>query len=985
MRTTSRAQRGFTLMEVMVALVIMGVVAFGLFKIFTTTNESYKRGVAGIDGQQNVRAALSWMSRELRGAKGFSRIDPDQVTFLSDEHVHNQTRTFRLDSTDRDGDGDRSELLLVRSPNDDGTPGVFTDEIAVGLDSLRFTYRDENGAVTPSRPTVREVEVFVGGKGATGFGESRTQQAHAHEIGMSTRVLCRNLGKSVPTGGDVTPPAVPTGLAVTYGCGTATAHWTPNVDHDLAGYYLFYVRGNSGPPYDGNDAEQGPSPIYVGSAATYTLTGLSMASSYSFALKAVDSADNQSGYSSRVSGTPTDTNPPATPANLTGRVVGTDQVQLDWSASADWDVARYRVTWHDSANPSTIHRDSTTTTTITVGGLTADAVETFKVYAVDGCGNQSAGTPDFVITMVPCDRDVTFPAVPTNVVASQGDGFVRLTWTPVADTDVVGYQVNLHDPVTGSSSTLLVGNVTAYAVHGLQNGSTYQFQVAARDGCGHTGGYSGNIDATPTACSGNTAPPIPPTNLTARDVGNGGTVHVSWSAAQETDALGYKVFWGLAPGTWLGNVDVGSAVSHDVTGLTAGTLYYFSASAYDVCGNESAAATAVSATPSWGCACLPTVNSPTPSDYAVLAGTVPWTATASACSTLAISRVEFQIDGTTRYVDYSAPYEFGDYGVGWTTSLDSDGPHVLVTEAVDANSCSSTDTTRVFVDNRNVGPSCLGLVSGETATVSGTYNTRMGIHALNLSRVDTYHLDKVVVSWSTSGISPQSLILGGVTKWTAAGNPGGTSPDTLALSARTDIPPDGQSLLELVWQKYPTPPPPALDLPNANIVLRFLGAPITSCGPYTVPFAPPCSLAVTVVSVTSSGVYDVIRNPHVGQVYYSDRTYTITSMPTVLSSSTLVRTAQADKNAGDSFQLKLRFYSPVRVYIAYDPRGNPPDWIRNNYTQTSYSIGVTDTGTPTLNLWTKTATAGVSTFYGNRAAGVGGGVATNYVIFVTCQ
>jgi hypothetical protein len=190
--------------------------------------------------------------------------------------------------------------------------------------------------------------------------------------------------------------------------------------------------------------------------------------------------------------------------------------------------------------------------------------------------------------------------------------------------------------------------------------------------------------------------------------------------------------------------------------------------------------------------------------------------------------------------------------------------------------------------------------------------------------------------------------------------------------------------LGIRWWTYPNPPSGPLHLEDANLAISFLGAPTAACGPYTVPFAPACSLGVTIQSVNSGNPYDVIRDVAVGQVYYTDRTYTITYLPPELAGATLVRTPNADKNKGDSHALVLRFDSSVKVSIAYDPRGNPPDWIRNNYAHSTSSIGVTDTGTPTLGLWTKTFAAGSYTFQGNKALGWSGGVGTNYVIFVTC-
>ncbi len=40
-----------------------------------------------------------------------------------------------------------------------------------------------------------------------------------------------------------------------------TLKWAANTESDLAGYKIYYKKGFSGPPYDGVDIDQGPSPI----------------------------------------------------------------------------------------------------------------------------------------------------------------------------------------------------------------------------------------------------------------------------------------------------------------------------------------------------------------------------------------------------------------------------------------------------------------------------------------------------------------------------------------------------------------------------------------------------------------------------------------------------------------------------------------------------------------------------------------------------
>ena len=971
-------ERGFTLMETLVTIVLVAIVTLGVFRIFNSTNQSFHRGTQNIDGQQNSRAALSWLTKELRGAKGFTRAASDEVTFLSDANVPNQIRTFRLDRDDQDGDGDTSELLLIRNPADDGTPGVFTDEIAVGLDSLSFIYRNSAGNVTTSRAAVQEVEVFVFATGNQMRDEDADESAQTRQSAMSSRVRCRNLGKSVPTLGDVTPPAAPTGLSVTAGCGTATIFWDANSEPDIAGYYLSYDKGSGGTPYGGIDAHQGPSPIFVGNVTTYTLTGLDQSGNYYFNLQAVDVADNSSMFTNEVQATPTDSAPPSTPTNLTGRVIGNDQIQLSWDRSPEWDVGWYTIRWLD------VRVDSTTAVSLILESLDEQETYVCMVSASDNCGNASVISSPITITMVPCDQDVDFPDIPASLAVTPGDEFVRLAWARVADDDVVGYQVYFVESGESVGYTLLVGNVDTYSVYGLENGTEYDFQVAALDGCGHVGGFTGRLSATPVQCAANTSPPATLHNLVAVDLGLGDQVSLSWTASTDSDVLGYFVYWGTTDGIWDYSVDVGESIFHTIAGLVAGTEYYFTVTAYDVCGNESLPASSARATPTWGCICPPDVRTGSPDPYDVVMGTVDWFVDAEACSTTSVARVEFEIDGTVRYVDYDDPWEYGDFGGGWTTSLEANGPHSLVARAVDENGCLASDTTTVYVDNTGVGVSCVG-VSDPEAAIEGAYDNEIVVRMANFSAVDTYELDRIVLDWDAAGAYPTQVLLDDQLAWYSGDWPDAAPGDTLALWTAFSFPPEYEFDMRIVFWDYPASGNPDLPLAEATYTATFLGGPIVECGPYEFAVAVDCFPDVSIASVNSPNPYDVAGVPVVGAKYYTDRNYTLTYLPAELEQSILVRTPNNDKNKGGSLQLKLEFPEDVTVYLAYDPRGTPPNWIRNDFDAAGLSIGVTDTGTSTLGLWRRNLDAGTHTFYGNKAVGWGGAVGTNYVIFVVCR
>lgn len=73
------------------------------------------------------------------------------------------------------------------------------------------------------------------------------------------------------------------------------------------------------------------------------------------------------------------------------------------------------------------------------------------------------------------------------------------------------------------------------------------------------------------------------------------TMRLSWSSDSEADLSGYRLRYGTAAGELESMVDAGKATSVDVSGLYLGVTYYFSVTAYDVSGNESAPSTEVQA------------------------------------------------------------------------------------------------------------------------------------------------------------------------------------------------------------------------------------------------------------------------------------------------------------------------------------------------------------------------------------------------------
>ena len=67
--------KGFTLIELLIAVAISGLVAGSIYTVFRSQHDSYVAQEQIVEIQQNIRAAMYMMAREIRMA-GY---DPDSI------------------------------------------------------------------------------------------------------------------------------------------------------------------------------------------------------------------------------------------------------------------------------------------------------------------------------------------------------------------------------------------------------------------------------------------------------------------------------------------------------------------------------------------------------------------------------------------------------------------------------------------------------------------------------------------------------------------------------------------------------------------------------------------------------------------------------------------------------------------------------------------------------------------------------------------
>jgi len=183
-------ESGFTLIELLITLVIAGVMSAAMFSFYQQNLRTDSAQSTVVRAQQNLRASLGLMIRELR----MSGYDPTKAGFTGMSSVASSGLTIRMDldgngndlgpderiaygfdaADDPDGDGiagnDAQEALgfaadLVRRTWDQGAAawGAWV-AVAEDIQAIEFYYTLANGTqtLTPATPAdIRIVEVSV--------------------------------------------------------------------------------------------------------------------------------------------------------------------------------------------------------------------------------------------------------------------------------------------------------------------------------------------------------------------------------------------------------------------------------------------------------------------------------------------------------------------------------------------------------------------------------------------------------------------------------------------------------------------------------------------------------------------------------------------------------------------------------------------------------------------------------------------------------
>ncbi len=165
--------------------------------------------------------------------------------------------------------------------------------------------------------------------------------------------------------------------------GTATIQWQANAETDLKEYRV----------YHGTASRSYGAPLPVGKVTSYTFNNLADGVTHYFAVTAVDTSSNESGFSAEVSkslsaSSVSDTQAPqvAITSPTTSGSYMTSAASINLAGSASDNVGVTQVTWSKSSGGS---GTASGTTSWSVSGISLSSGQnTINVTAKDAAGNQ---------------------------------------------------------------------------------------------------------------------------------------------------------------------------------------------------------------------------------------------------------------------------------------------------------------------------------------------------------------------------------------------------------------------------------------------------------------------------------------------------------------------------------------------------------------------------------------------------------------------
>ncbi|MFO0863079.1 MAG: fibronectin type III domain-containing protein [Gemmataceae bacterium] len=378
----------------------------------------------------------------------------------------------------------------------------------------------------------------------------------------ATNALGKSTGswQSITTPGSTAPTTPGSVKATAVSSTQINLTWTDSVNE--TGYDIYWWTS-------GGWAKRTTTPLAANSTS-YQATGLTAGTQYWFYVSAVNGATQSN--SASVSAT-TSSGAPTSPEPLKGVAASSTQINLSWTDSTGetgYNVYRWDASISNWRNLTTTPL-AANTTSYQATGLTANTTYYFYVSAVNSAGKSDTA----YITINTLGGRPTSPEPLVAKAASSST--VSLSWTDSQGEtgyDVYKYNAGAWQKIT---TTPLAANTTTYSATGLTGGTTYYFYVSAVNSVGNTD----TAYQTVTTLAG--APAVPG-NFAVKATSSS-RIDVTWSDV--SGEKGYRVYDWTGTGWHLTGTVAANVTSYSVTGLTAGSTFYYYVEAYNDTGAAS--------------------------------------------------------------------------------------------------------------------------------------------------------------------------------------------------------------------------------------------------------------------------------------------------------------------------------------------------------------------------------------------------------------
>ena len=318
------------------------------------------------------------------------------------------------------------------------------------------------------------------------------------------------------------------------------------------------------------------------SATTYSDTGLTPATTYTYQIRAVNSVGNAA-WSNEPASVTTDNAPPAKITNLAATkdsTNGSSEIDLTWTAPAANGAAITGYILQRKAGSGSYAEvtDSigASATSYSDTGLSPGTTYTYQIRAKNTEGNGAWSNEDSATT------DATAPNAITDLAATpdstNGSTVIDLSWTAPASNGATITSYTFQRKVGSGSYTVaaatLGGGVTSYSNTNLTAGTTYTYQIRATNSAGTavwSNEASATTDGVPDAVSDLAA--TPDATIGHKEI------DLSWTApANNGDAItGYTLQRKSGSGNYADvSTTIGaSATSYEDGGVAPGTAYTY--------------------------------------------------------------------------------------------------------------------------------------------------------------------------------------------------------------------------------------------------------------------------------------------------------------------------------------------------------------------------------------------------------------------------